>query len=964
MRLNPAIKLLTYKRHMSTKAILILGMSIVCLPTAAFAAARVGRVVELRCDGLRAPLAVDAQQPRFRWEYDSRIQMPRGTQQAAARIIVGTSEAKVRAGEGEIWNSGWIQTAVMATKYEGPPLAPATMYWWSVRVRNTNRTPMGWSAPARFVTAPTTWTGKWIEAPWSTPRDGSESDGSRPMPVFRREFRVRERPVQALLRIAGLGQYWAALDGVHPIAPMGLHQAWTDYRKTVTYDTYDLTSSFSTAGKHVLGVLLGNGMYNVQAAGGGRRYTKFEGSFGPPKLIAELSLRYADGTTQIVGTDQAWRVARGPVLFSSTYGGEDYDARKLARDWDTAGFRDTTWTAPTVIDGPGGRLIPAIAPDVRNFVTYSPVSVKKPSSGKIIYDLGQNVAGWPEITVSGSAGEVLRLTPGELLNPDGTVSQTSSGGPQWWSYTLRGRTPETWTPAFSYYGFRYLQVQWEGGAASSGKVIRVRGRALRSDSDVAGSFQSSNGMLNRIHALILAAMHNNEMSLFTDCPHREKLGWLEQTHLVAPGLMFNSNLQALYRATAQNIADAQKPDGMVPTIAPQYTMFGPKYAIYDDSPEWGSASILAAWDAYRFYGDADDLQRNYPTMRRYLAYLENHAKDGIVAYGLGDWYDIGPGEPGFEKNTKLGVTGTLMLYEDAATMQRIASLLGYADDATRYGELAEREKTAFNARFWNPDAGYYDTGSQTSNAMPLQMGIVPEERQAEVLQHIVADIRAHDDHVTTGEVGFPYLVRDLTESGHSNEMLALMLRTDSPSYGSQLAAGATSLTEAWDANPKNSQDHFMLGGAEEWVYRGLGGIDLDMSRAPSARITIRPQIADGVRWVRCGYTSTEGRIESDWARQQGRTRMDVTIPAGAEATVVVPAHANDVIMESGKPAASASYLRLIRRDTNAAIYQVQSGTYHFAVTGSRNKSPIDYQGFERATAMPRTSLGYWPLTAQ
>jgi len=931
MRLDCAIKALTDKTAMWTAAILFWGLGIASLP-GALAAGRVSRVVGLRCEGMRTPLAADAQQPRLSWEYDSRIPMPRGTEQGASRVIVSTSEAKVRAGGGDVWESGWIETSVMALKYEGPTLKPATTYWWSVQVRNTNRTAMGRSAPAHFVTAASTWTGRWIEAPWSTARDGSEMDGSRPMPVFRREFEVRERPVQALLRIAGLGQYWATLDGEHPITPMGLHQAWTDYRKTVTYDTYDLTSSLTETGNHVLGVLLGNGMYNVQLAGGGRRYTKFEGSFGPPKLIAELSLRYADGTTQVVGTDQAWRVARGPILFSSTYGGEDYDARKIASDWDAAGFDDARWSPATITDGPGGRMVPAIAPDVRNLVTYSPVRVHALSSGKTVYDLGQNFAGWPEITVSGSAGDVLRLTPGELLNPDGTVSQRSSGGPQWWNYTLRGKTTETWTPRFSYYGFRYVQVQWIGGGARPGKVLRVRGRALRSDSDVAGSFESSNGMLNRIHALIVAAMHNNEMSLFTDCPHREKLGWLEQTHLVAPGLMFNSDLRALYRATAQNIADAQQADGMVPTIAPQYTMFGPAYAIYDDSPEWGSASILAAWEAYRFYGEVGDLQQNYPTMQRYLAYLQGKAKDGIVAYGLGDWYDIGQGEPGFEKNTTLGVTGTLMLYEDAATIQKIASLLGYADDATRYGELAEREKAAFRARFWNPSAGDYDTGSQTANAMPLQMGIVPEEWQAQVLQHIVADLRAHNDHVTTGEVGFPYLVRALTEKGRSDEMLALMLRSDPPRYGSQLAAGATSLTEAWDANPKNSQDHFMLGGGEEWLYRGLGGIDLDMSRGPSARITIRPQMVEGVSWVRCGYTSAEGRIESDWARQQGRTSMEVTIPAGAEATIVVPAHGNDVILESGRPAERVSDLRLVRRDTESATYEVPSGSYHFSVT--------------------------------
>jgi alpha-L-rhamnosidase len=920
------------------------------LPRVAFAAERAGRMVELRCDGVREPLAVEEQQPRLSWEYDGGKAMPRGTRQAAARVIVGTSEKEVRAGRGAVWDSGWVQGEGMEMSYGGPALEPATVYWWSVAVRNADGAPMKWSAPARWMTAAGAWTGRWIAAPWSTVRDGSDIDGSKPMPVFRRAFRVRARPVQAVLRIAGLGQYWAELNGKETVAPMGVHQAWTDYKKTVTYDTYDLTGKVK-AGENVLGVLLGNGMYNVQKAGGGKRYTKLEGSFGVPKLIAELRLRYADGTTEVVGSDDAWRVTQGPVKFSSTYGGEDYDGRWEAgpdgKGWETAKFRDADWKPAEVTEGPGGRMVAAIAPDVRNLVTYEPVKVTVPVAGRTVYDLGQNFAGWPEVTVEGPAGAVVRLTPGELLKPDGTVTQRSSGGPQWWSYTLRGKGKETWTPRFSYYGFRYLEVEWGSGAVSGvasgtasgtvaapvlvGKLLRVQGRALRSDSEVVGSFASSSEMLNGIHALIVAAMHNNEMSLFTDCPHREKLGWLEEVHLVAPGLLFNSDLSGLYAATARNIADAQQADGMVPTIAPQYTKFAPQYPIFDDSPEWGSTAILGPWWAYGFSGDADELKRNYGVMRRYLGYLESKAQDGIVAYGLGDWYDIGPGGPGFEKNTSLGVTGTLMLVEDAAAMQQIALLLGHADDAAQYGALVEAEKAAFNRRFWDAQKGYYDTGSQTANAMPLALGVVLEERRAAVLAHVVADIHAHQDHVTTGEIGYPYLLRALMEAGRDDVILAMMLRKDPPSYGSQLAAGATSLTEAWDANPENSQDHFMLGGAEEWFYRGLGGIDLDLSRRAAAeRVTIRPRMVEGVAWVKCGYQSTRGRIESDWQQEGGRTTMEVTIPAGVEATVVVPVGGGAQVMEGAVPAETAVGVTLVRRETGEAVYRVGSGVYRFS----------------------------------
>ncbi|MDE3105329.1 MAG: family 78 glycoside hydrolase catalytic domain, partial [Acidobacteriota bacterium] len=535
-----------------------------------------------------------------------------------------------------------------------------------------------------------------------------------------------------------------------------------------------------------------------------------------------------------------------------------------------------------------------------------------------------------EITVRGQRGASVKLTPGELLASDGTVSQHSSGGPQWFRYTLRGGASEPWHPRFSYYGFRYLQVEWSGGA---GQVLALTGDAVHSSSPRTGAFASSSEALNRIHKLIVEAMHNNSVSLFTDCPHREKLGWLEETHLVAPGLLYNNDLRGLYRATAQNIADAQHADGEVPTIAPQYTVFGPKYAIFDDSPEWGSASVLAAWATYRFYGDLPQLAEAYPVMQHYVEYLKSRAQDGIVAYGLGDWYDIGPGAPGVSKLTSLGVTGTLMLYEDAHVMSRVATLLGKPDDASRYAALAAQEADAFNRRYFHADQAQYDTGSQTANAMPLALGLVPTASRAAVLQHIVDDIHAHHDHVTTGEVGYPYLVRALMQAGRSDVVLALMLRNDPPSYGSQLAAGATSLTEAWDANPDASQDHFMLGGAEEWFYRGLAGLDFDLSRPSGQQIVFRPALLDGVNWARASFRSTLGPVASEWTRHGKVVTVRVTVPAAQSAEVWLTPRDGQRI---NKPIAAVALPQAAAAQDNAPDgaqgYRVRGGVSVFTLT--------------------------------
>ncbi len=787
------------------------------------------------------------------------------------------------------------------------------------------------------------WHPQWLAAPWSTKLDGAMADGSQPMPIFRRSFHVASRPVRATLRIRGLGQWTAALgqaDGVHTVCAPGLHGDWTDYRKTITYETVDVTHLLH-AGDAVLSVLLGNGMYNVQRTPlpmtkRGSRYTKFAASYGPPIFAAELTLVYADGRQETVGDDADWRAARGPVSYDSAFGGEDYDARRAPRRWQQPGFADATWSAAQAVPGPGGEMVPQIAPLVGQHKVYRPGHIAHLSGGRLVYDLGQNFAGVVRVRLRGPAGAVLRLTPGELLNEDGSVSQATFHGPMWWSYTLRGdRAGERWEPLFGYEGFRYVEAEWTPGPgmapthAGAGTLLSLEGVEQYSDAAVTGSFASSSPLLNQIHALILHAMHNNEVSILTDCPHREKLGWLEQAHLQAAGLIYNNDIATLLQATDRNMRDAQKDDGIVPTIAPQYTHFGPKNAVFDDSPEWGSASVLEPWWAYRYYGDRAVLEANYGMMQRYVAALAGKAERGVVAYGLGDWYDIGPGSPGIEKNTSLGVTATLMLYEDAGAMEQVAQRLGHTADAASYRALAQRTAAAFHARFWDSQHQWYDRGSQTANAMPLALGVVPPEDRAAVLAHLVEDIHAHQDHVTTGEIGYPYLLRALSAAGRDDVVLAMLLRRDPPSYGAQLAAGATALTEAWDANPHSSQDHLMLGGAEEWFYRALGGIDVDeWNEDPAAQIRVWPRVLPGLTWVRCRYVSHRGVVRSAWHEQGGRVTYRITVPT--QATIVLPA-ATRMLAPRG-----AAVQSMPGPSVETVRFVVPAGTWQFVQTRHRD----------------------------
>jgi hypothetical protein len=827
--------------------------------------------------------------------------------QTAYQIQVAATAQNLLAGHEILWDSHSVPSASYAgIAYAGEPLEPAHIYAWRVRVWDEQNRQSSWTPIAHWTQAPV-WHAAWIAA--STTDTESTGDS---LPLFRKRFTVPRPIARAVLYASGLGQQELRING-HKVGDDQLTPGWSDYHKTVYYDAYDVTHLLKM-GQNTLGIMLGNGMYRVMKTPD--RYTKFTGSYGPLKCTLQLRIEFAGGGSVEIDSDGTWKTHPGPVTFSSTYGGEDYDARKEPRAWDgtevgNGDFNDSDWRSAIVVDGPGGVLQRELAPPIRILHTYAPVHVTELKHGLLVYDLGQNFAGWPSISVAGLAGSVVKLTPGELLNSDGTVSQQSSGSPQWFSYTLRGSGVENWRPRFSYYGFRYVQVEGAGRTAETGKaqILRIVGEAVHSSSAVVGSFASSDETLNRIHQLIVRAIENNAESLFTDCPHREKLGWLEETHLLAPSILYDFDLSGLYEATARNVADVQRTagdkTGMVPEIAPQYVVFDSHNEVFNDSPEWGSAAVLAPWYAYQRNGDAHFLTAQLNVMRRYVAYLGTRAHDGIIDYGLGDWYDIGPGEPGLSKLTTAGVTATATYVQDLKVMEKVTAILGFSSESEQYRRQAEDIRNAFNARFFDATLHRYDKGSQTAQAMPLVIGMVPDGEREAVLNALVQDIRAHENHVTAGDVGYHYVVDALLDGDRSDVMLDMLRRKDSPSYGYQLAQGATSLTEAWDANPSSSQDHFMLGDAEEWLYRSLGGINVDLSKQGAQRLIVHPMVLNGIHSVNTKYRSALGTVVSKWRRGDSQTEYYFQIPVNTTATIILDTLSPTTIEVNGMPAGKA-----------------------------------------------------------
>lgn len=869
---------------------------------------------------MNQPLAVADAHPEFSWQLAASSPALHSVIQSAYRIQVTADSRGARSPSKILWDSGEVSNGTtFGVAYAGPVLEAGRAYTWRVEVWDERRHASGWSDASHWTEAPV-WSAGWIAA---HPADAANNE---PLPLFRKTFTLPHPVARALLYASGLGQDELRLNG-RKVGNDELTPGWSDYRKTIYYDAWDVTSLLRT-GPNAIGVMLGNGMYRVLKTP--HRFTKFVGSFGELKCTLQLHIEFTDGTSADILSDGSWKTAPGPIVFSSTYGGEDFDARLDPRGWDRAGFDDSHWRGVSVVDGPGGALMPEIAPPIRVMRTYAPVKATHPKPGVTVYDLGQNFAGWPEITVTGKAGATVKLIPGELLDKNGLAWQRSSGSPQWFSYTLRGssgKNAETWHPRFSYYGFRYVQV--ESTPEDSLHIVSLRGEAVHSTSEPVGEFASADTMLNRIHVLILHAIENNSMSLFTDCPHREKLGWLEQTHLMAPSLLYDFDFAGLYAATARNIADVQRksgPDaGMVPTIAPQYVVFPPKFAIFNDSPEWGSAAVLAPWQVYERTGDLRFLAAQYGVMRAYAAYLGSRAHNGIIDYGLGDWFDIGPGDPGFSKLTTAGVTGTAIYYQDLTALENTAAVLGRNEERQEYAAQATRIREIFNARFFDATHHLYDKGSQTAQAMPLALGMVPEGERAAVLDALVKDIRAHQNHTTCGEVGFHYEVEALLAGGRSDVLLDMLERADAPSYGFILSQGATSLTEAWDGG--HSQDHFMLGSAEEWFYRGLAGINVDLAHKGASRLVLHPNVVENIAWARARYLSALGPIASEWRRGATATIYNFTVPANVTATIEIDSEAAGTATVNGAPASQAAGVLEAHIDGAGIVMTVGSGRY-------------------------------------
>ncbi len=895
-------------------------------------------VFNLQCEYHSNPLGIENPHPQLGWQLNA---TQRNIKQTAYRVLISDDPELLKKNTGNVWDSKKVNSGKsLQIVYAGQKLLPAKEYYWKVMVWDDQNNISKWSKRAHWqmgLTGTKNWKGaQWIayeRLPDSlriVPGIHGEGDkklgpGKDILPLFRKEFIIKKTIKKATAFIAGLGHFDMSLNG-KKVGDHFLDAGWTQYDKNVLYVTFDITDDLKK-GENVLGVMLGNGFYYTPR----ERYRKITIAYGYPKMICRVLVEYSDGSKENIISDKSWKTTPGPLTFSSIYGGEDYDATLEQTGWDQLSFNDKSWKTPAIVDGP--LLNSQTATPLRILDSFSIKKITQPKPGTWVYDFGQNASGIFKISVKGKKGDKLIFRPAELLTDDGLITQQAVGSPVYFTYTLKGTGDEIWQPQFTYYGFRYIQV--EGGVPhdtanpeSLPVITEMQSLHTRNSAEKIGNFSCSNELFNRTYTLIDWAIKSNMASVFTDCPHREKLGWLEEAHLMGPSLRYNYDIASLCKKVVNDMIDAQTEDGLVPDIAPEFVHFGGGFR---DSPEWGSNSIILPWYTYEWYGDTQVLSKAYPMMRRYIDYLQKKSSNYILSYGLGDWFDIGPKNPGESQLTPKGVTATAIFYYDLNILSKVATLLGRKQEAENYKTIAGKVKAAYNKEFFNTNTKQYATGSQAANAMSVYMELVEPRYKDAVVENIVTDIHTRNNSLTAGDIGYRYVLRVLDDNNRSDVIYEMNSRSDVPGYGYQLAHGATALTESWQAYRFVSNNHFMLGHLMEWFFSGLGGIRPAKNSVAFKQIDIRPEPVGDVTSASANYLSPYGNISSNWKKDNESFELNIEIPVNTTATIYLPVKGHVEITESGKLLSNRNGVKFLRYDQSKALVAVGSGHYIFKV---------------------------------
>ena len=953
-------------------------------PLSSLALAAITMVGHLTTNDAHSPIGIDDPAPRFAWRLKS---TERGVRQEAFRLFVASSREKAREGAADVWDSNRVAAADPWTVYAGPALRSGTGYYWSVQVWTEGAaTPLAPPVAAQFETAylaSSEWRGRWIAGPersstitaalgvaddaqiraagefcrpplWLAAGFAAERDKNdqgecrelRPAPLLRRTFDVRKPVARARVYASGLGYAEVRVNGA-AVSESVLDPGFTDYGKTVLYTTRDVRSLL-LRGRNAITAELGSGQFDNAAHTWDWGWERAQWR-ATPRLRLDLVIDYEDGTQDVVATDGSWKVSTdGPTRYDNYYLGETYDARRQIPDWDRAGFDDASWSPARVVDGPAGTLRAQAHEPIRVVKTLPPGQRTEPAPGVIVYDVGQNLTGWAEVSVHAPAGAAVEIFYSEKRGPDGRASTDGNlfvyGQLQTDEYVSDGRDAR-WTPRFSYKGFQYVQLSGPGGAPLPPGVEATVTRVMhtRSSLDRTSTFVASNPTLQHIHDNTVWAVGSNLAGIVTDTPVYEKNGWTGDAQLTSGTASLLFDTSRLYRKMFQDMRDEQTGQGEVPLLSPSnvnYGYLGKPYFKPEDccgaTPPWDAFWFVIPWEAYMRTGDRRALEKTYPAMRLYLDQWIPRwtGKDGdafahTLTSGLGDWL------PPKDVPTLNALASTAYYARFAQIARDAAQVLGETADAARYTALFDRIRADFNARFLGADGVYREKAgepfAQTAQILPLAFGLAPDEKRAALAARLADDItRVRGGNAFVGVLGARYVLPVLTAAGHDGVALAAATQTDEPSWGYWTdVAGFTALGESWPADTR-SRNHHMFGSIVQWMYEDLAGVK---PLAPGyGVIEFRPAApATGLDHLAVTYETVRGTLACAWRRTAEGLDVAITVPPTATGRVALPGTRPEAVTEGGRAAARAPAVRLVGVEGDRVVYELGSGSYRFLV---------------------------------
>lgn len=910
------------------KSLLIFSLSL-ALPAsggrhlhAAFAPNQV-QATQLRCEYHAAPLGIDAAQPRLSWQLRSAA---RGQKQTAYQVLVASSAVKLQSDIGDLWNSGKVNsdTSIHIT-YQGKALQSNNTCYWKVKVWNQDGKASAWSAPSVWTMGllkREDWKAKWIGFDPTEPvtklgppdrkiTSEIKTKGYLPSPYLRKPFKLSGKIVRATLHATAQGVLEIHLNGKR-VGNEYFTPGWTDYHKRIYYRTYDVTTMLKD-GDNLIGAILGDGWFrgNISILGQNQYGDKL-------RLLSQLHVEYADGSSEVIASDSSWKASFGPIILSDMQEGETYDARKELSGWDQANYDDSLWHPVSS----GSEIAPAIesypGTPVRQTEMLKTISVKTLPSGDAVFDLGQNFSGWARLKIQGKAGQKITMQFGEMLNDDGSVyTDNLRSAAATDHYLLKGEGLETWEPHFTFHGFRYVQMS---GLETEAKADMVTGIVIHSDAPMSSAFSCSNSMLNQLYSNIIWGQRSNYLEVPTDCPQRdERMGWTGDTQVFIRTGCYNMDVGAFFTKWNIDLMDTQNEEGTFGQQAPVFHGWG--------SPAWADAGVICPWTIYKMYGDLRMVAKHYDQMAKFIAHCKHIGLSGHGG-GFGDWLAIG------SKTPKELISCAYFAYT-TNMMAEIAEALGRADDAAKYRKLFAEIRAHFQKSFVEADGKITDE-SQTSYCLALHYHLLNKTQRAQAAIHLAQRIQANGYRLSTGFVGAGILLPTLTEIGRSDLAYRLVQSTEYPSWGYSIEQGATTIWERWnsytlkdgfgDVN-MNSFNHYAYGACGEWMFHSMLGIDLDS--AGFKKITMKPETGQGVTWAKGHYDSIHGRIVSDWKTGGNRFRWNVTVPANTSATLYIPAQQIESITESGHAINHAEGVKFIRMEAGKAVLSVESGSYTF-----------------------------------